>query len=117
MQIRRSVFGIEILAAAKVNIFFEVLSRRDDGFHEIESLMVPIGLYDTLILEDDPSGQVSLTTRWAIGYQRQLSANKNYTAAISDQFGDLPEPEKNHAVRAIRSLAKQAGIGRAPNCV
>jgi 4-diphosphocytidyl-2-C-methyl-D-erythritol kinase len=111
VQIRRSVFGIEVLAAAKVNIFFEVLSRRDDGFHEIESLMVPIGLYDTLILEDDPSSQVSLTTRWAIGYQQQSPANKD-TAAVSDQFGDLPEAENNHAVRAIRLLARQAKINR-----
>ncbi len=112
MQIRRSVFGIEVLAAAKVNIFFEVLSRRDDGFHEIESLMVPIGLYDTLILEDDPSGQVGLTTRWAIGYQPQSPADTDYASAVSDQFGDLPEAENNHAVRAARLLAKQARLSR-----
>jgi 4-diphosphocytidyl-2-C-methyl-D-erythritol kinase len=112
VQIRRSVFGIEVLAAAKVNIFFEVLSRRDDGFHEIESLMVPIGLYDTLILEDDPSGQVSLTARWATGYQRQSLTNTGHASEISDQFGDLPEAENNLAVRAVRLLAQYARINR-----
>ena len=38
---------------AKLNLFFELLRKREDGYHEIESLMVPISLYDTLVLEHD----------------------------------------------------------------
>ena len=112
MQIRRSATGIEILAPAKINLFFEVLSRRDDGFHEIETLMVPISLFDTLILEDDPSGQISLTARWVMGYGRTPSVDSNHVTENSDQFGPLPEVEKNHVVRAIRLLGKRAGIDR-----
>jgi 4-diphosphocytidyl-2-C-methyl-D-erythritol kinase len=112
VQIRRSAFGIEVLTPAKINLFFEVLSRRDDGFHEIETLMVPIGLYDTLILEDDPTGQVSLTARWATGFGQQLSDDKGRTNAFAYEFGNLPEVESNHAVRAIRLLTRRAGIIR-----
>jgi len=39
VQIRRGDKQVEVLAPGKVNLFFEVLSRRDDGFHEIETLM------------------------------------------------------------------------------
>ena len=112
MQIRRSATGIEILAPAKINLFFEVLSRRDDGFHEIETLMVPIGLYDTLILEDDPSGQVSLTARWVTGYAPTPSLDSNHTSQNFDPFGPLPEVEKNHVVRAVRLLGERSGIDR-----
>jgi 4-diphosphocytidyl-2-C-methyl-D-erythritol kinase len=112
VQIRRSATGIEVLAPAKINLFFEVLSRRDDGFHEIETLMVPIGLYDTLILEDDPSGQVSLAARWANRCKERPSANPPRKSAVADDFGHLPEVENNHAVRAIRLLARHAGISR-----
>ena len=42
---------MEELAAAKVNLFLRVLARRDDGFHEIETLMTRITLYDSLQIE------------------------------------------------------------------
>jgi 4-diphosphocytidyl-2-C-methyl-D-erythritol kinase len=43
--------GIEELAHAKVNLFLRVLRRREDGFHEIETLMAPITLCDSLEIE------------------------------------------------------------------
>lgn len=39
---------MEVRAHAKVNLSLRVLRRRDDGFHEIETLMAPITLSDTL---------------------------------------------------------------------
>jgi 4-diphosphocytidyl-2-C-methyl-D-erythritol kinase len=100
------------LAPAKINLFFEVLSRRDDGFHEIETLMVPIGLYDTLFLEDDASGQVSLAARWAAGCGQQRTTGPHQASTLANEFEPLPEVENNHVVRAIRLLARQAGINR-----
>lgn len=35
-------------AYAKINIYLHVLNKRDDGYHNLESLMVPIDLYDEL---------------------------------------------------------------------
>jgi 4-diphosphocytidyl-2-C-methyl-D-erythritol kinase len=46
---------MEELAHAKVNFFLRMLRRRDDGFHEIETLMAPIALCDSL--EIRPSKQ------------------------------------------------------------
>jgi 4-diphosphocytidyl-2-C-methyl-D-erythritol kinase len=43
--------GMEELAHAKVNLFLRVLRRREDGFHEIETLMAPITLCDSLEIE------------------------------------------------------------------
>ena len=60
MIIRSIVGGVEALAPAKLNLFLEVLGRRTDGYHEIESLMVAVSLYDSLTFTDDPSGELSL---------------------------------------------------------
>ncbi|MBD5656527.1 MAG: 4-(cytidine 5'-diphospho)-2-C-methyl-D-erythritol kinase [Candidatus Eremiobacteraeota bacterium] len=49
-----------LLAPAKINVTLEVLSRRDDGYHTLRSVMSPIGLYDRIDLE--PSDSASFTS-------------------------------------------------------
>ena len=70
---------MEFLAPAKVNLSLRVLRRREDGFHEIESLMCPVSIFDTLeiVLRDEagfefvcddpslPTGEENLVVRAA----------------------------------------------------
>ncbi len=69
---------MEILAPAKINLSLRVLGKRPDGFHEIETLIAPISLYDKIDIEkqnrwidfscDDPtlsSGDDNLVVRAA----------------------------------------------------
>lgn len=37
-----------MIAPAKINLTLEILARRDDGYHSLRSVMVPIGLADEL---------------------------------------------------------------------
>jgi 4-diphosphocytidyl-2-C-methyl-D-erythritol kinase len=60
MIVRSIAEGVEVLAPAKLNLFLEVLGRRPDGYHEIESLMVTVSLYDSLTFTELPSGEISL---------------------------------------------------------
>ncbi len=46
---------MEIKAPAKLNWVFEVLGRRDDGYHEIRSILQTIDLADELEIDDAPS--------------------------------------------------------------
>ena len=43
--------AVTILAPAKVNLYLGVLSERDDGYHEICSVLVPISLCDSIRIE------------------------------------------------------------------
>ncbi|MFH2002000.1 MAG: 4-(cytidine 5'-diphospho)-2-C-methyl-D-erythritol kinase [Planctomycetota bacterium] len=40
--------SLKILAPAKLNLFLEVLGKRPDGFHELETIMQTVSLYDEL---------------------------------------------------------------------
>jgi len=48
--------AVKQFAPAKINLYLHILGRRPDGFHELETLMVPISLGDTLGIELLPKG-------------------------------------------------------------
>src|SRR5262249_59659254 len=52
--------GVVVWAPAKVNLHLELLGKRPDGYHELETLMVAVNLCDTLVLRDDAAGRLSL---------------------------------------------------------
>ncbi len=100
MLIHRMAVGLAVHAPAKLNLFFEVLGKRSDGYHEIETLMVPIGWYDTLVFREDPSGRVEL--EW-----RRAPATRGPDA---DRLGEVPEGRENLVVRAVELLRQRAGV-------
>lgn len=51
---------IEVLAPAKLNLGLEILGRRDDGFHEIRTLMIPITLVDRLAISWSGHGHLAI---------------------------------------------------------
>jgi 4-diphosphocytidyl-2-C-methyl-D-erythritol kinase len=60
MWIRRRGLGVQVWTPAKVNLFLEVLGRRPDGYHDLATLMLGIGWYDTLELLERGNGEVIL---------------------------------------------------------
>lgn len=47
-------------AFAKINLSLNVLGKREDGFHELETIMAPINLYDELYFEENNSNEMIL---------------------------------------------------------
>jgi 4-diphosphocytidyl-2-C-methyl-D-erythritol kinase len=51
-------------AYAKINLILDIVGKRNDGYHELKSLMIPIDFYDELYFEH--SEQVELISNVAI---------------------------------------------------
>lgn len=99
MLVRIAADRVEIQAPAKINLFLEILARRPDGYHEIETLMSRIGLYDSLSFRPNESPEIRLDCRWAAGLARYA-------------LGDVPLPEKNIVTKAASLLQQRSGCGR-----
>lgn len=52
---------MKLSAPAKVNLHLRILERRPDGFHDIETLMVPLSLADEISVEMSPTGQIEVS--------------------------------------------------------
>jgi 4-diphosphocytidyl-2-C-methyl-D-erythritol kinase len=48
-------------AHAKLNVFLRVLGRRDDGYHDVETLILPLDLHDVVTLEPAETSSVDVT--------------------------------------------------------
>ena len=48
---------IELVANAKINLFLDIESRRDNGYHNIVSLMQSVDLHDSVLISYEPSDQ------------------------------------------------------------
>lgn len=47
-------------AYAKLNLSLNVVGKMNNGFHELETIMVPVGLYDTLYFEKNNTDEMIL---------------------------------------------------------
>jgi len=63
MLSERHADTVAVWAPAKVNLYLEVLAKRADGYHDIETLMVAVSLYDTLEFKEEASGDIQLDCR------------------------------------------------------
>jgi 4-diphosphocytidyl-2-C-methyl-D-erythritol kinase len=52
---------VVVQAPAKINLHLEILGKRADGYHDLETLMVAVDLCDELEFYPDESGSLSLT--------------------------------------------------------
>ena len=74
-----------LLAPAKVNLTLEILSRRDDGYHTLRSVMVPLGLYDRIVLE--PASSASFSSSDAALERGNLIERALERAGVTAPFG------------------------------
>jgi 4-diphosphocytidyl-2-C-methyl-D-erythritol kinase len=79
---------MKLRAPGKVNLQLRVLGRRPDGFHEIETLVLPISLADEISVEVSQGGAVT----------------------VSCDDPNVPGDEANLAARAASKFSQQTGL-------
>lgn len=79
---------LHLTSPAKINLWLRILTKRPDGFHELETRMCPINVVDDVFLSPGNDGPSSLS--------------------CSDP--SLPTDESNLAMKALRLFESRTGI-------
>lgn len=77
-----------VLSPAKINLLLKVLRKREDGYHEIFSVMQPVTLYDNITIEAEDGEGITIDCRNA----------------------DIPTDPSNLAHRAARLFLEKTGL-------
>lgn len=104
MYLRKAESRRTVGAPAKLNLYLEVLGGRDDGYHELETLMVPLQLCDSLSIEP------TLPTKAGRPGPIHVRVRSAFPLGSSAAKQDLPPlGEQNLVVQALQLLRRESG--------
>lgn len=97
---------MQILAPAKINLSLRVVGKRADSFHEIETLLAPISLYDKIDIEKQ--------NRWIdfICDDPTLStADDNLVVRAAKLFFERAKIKRGVSIKLEKKIPHGAGLG------
>ena len=115
MLVRQQGQALVVHTPAKLNLFLEILGKRSDGFHELETLMVTVGRYDSLrFTEDDSSASParSASATSAADLPPGIHLTCRWAGLPEFSPGPIPTGNDNLVVRAAELLREVTGTRR-----
>lgn len=99
---------MRVLAPAKTHLFLEVPRRRDDGHHELDTVIVEIGLCDALTVEPKSDGVISLDV---VGAKVPADADNLAWRAAEVLRAAAGRPELGAHIDLDRRIPAGGGLG------
>ncbi len=97
---------LTVKAAAKVNLYLEVLGKRNDGYHEIESIMQSVTLYDRLVFR--PLRREIII--WSDN-PKIPSGEENFCYQAAELFLKKTKIKRGVQVEIHKSIPEKSGLG------
>ena len=91
----------------KINLFLDIKSKREDGYHFIESLFHTIDLFDIIKIEESKEFKISTSGK----YKLNDNEEDNIVAKIFYHFKNEIELKKNYKINIEKNIPTGAGLG------
>ena len=98
-------------AHAKVNVFLRVLGLREDGYHELESLVLPLSLADTVEVEAADRLDVEVLGDASLAAAAQAGAGMNLGLMAALALAETAGVTRGALVRITKRIPVAAGLG------
>src|ERR1019366_6127243 len=86
--------SLTVFSPAKINLYLRIVGKRPDGYHDLETVMVPLAFGDEIVLRPRPTGIV-----------------------LTCDHPELPVDDTNLVVRAAKLMAETFGVTRGVDLV
>jgi len=97
---------IYVKARAKLNLTLNILNKREDGYHDLESVFQKIGLYDELYVEKTNSNHIELVCN-----VKELENENNIIWKAYNVLKQMHPNISGIKVTLIKHIPIQAGLG------
>ena len=92
---------------AKINLFLKIISKRSDGYHEIESLFAFLDLYDELYVAKADGYHMEIKGEFAAA----VDVKNNLLTKILDFFVSNFSVDKNLTITLVKNIPVGGGLG------
>jgi len=97
---------VQLESPCKVNLILNTLGKRSDGFHELETVMQPVGIFDRLSFERAPSG-ISL----ACNHPELPTDSGNLVYRAAEKFFQTAAIRDGVRIHLEKRIPLAAGLG------
>jgi 4-diphosphocytidyl-2-C-methyl-D-erythritol kinase len=102
--------SVLVRAPAKVNLLLRVLGKRSDGYHDLDSLMFAVSLYDELRIEAAPARRASVSCTVS-GPEKVPGGASNLAARAATAVLEHLGATARVAIRVRKEIPFGAGLG------
>jgi 4-diphosphocytidyl-2-C-methyl-D-erythritol kinase len=98
---------MKIKSPAKINLMLKIKGKRKDGYHLIESIMVPISLFDEINIEKSNKFEITMSN-----FSEKLSIEKNIvfkTFKAVEKYINTTLP--SFKINILKNIPSGAGLG------
>lgn len=96
---------MKTLTPAKINLMLEIAGRRADGFHDLNTWMLPIALYDSVDIEPAEQDTVSANV------PELLNDQSNLVVRARNLFAQVTGIRAAHRITLEKKIPMGAGLG------
>ncbi len=102
--------AVRLIAPAKINLALEVLHKRPDGYHEIDTVMTTLDLADRVTIAQRPAGaglEVVLSGPYAAGIDAEDDLAGRAARLLAEEAGRTPDLR----IEIEKRIPSPAGLG------
>ena len=100
--------AMQVFAPAKINLSLKILGRRDDGFHELQTLIAPISLYDELRIDKERPGN---GIKFRCDDPSVPQGDDNLAVRAAKAFFETTKIEPAISIELYKKIPHGAGLG------